>query len=323
MPSKLKAWLKAKLGFGGSSIPYKKFKDEHGSNSEEVKVESVIYYNCDHCGYRSSTQKGLRSHLLTCHKIGVGTGRTLDAYGHVRRKSTSHSYSIHAVWTQNLANQKLWWPQTSHISIYLHNMSRQWLFGSDIWSYQPLPGHQQVYLQHCTSAAGWTTSLVISATAWTPSSVSPALHFSGCLDYKSGHISHCRDTIKCISRTAIKRLFRLQVWSYQPLPGHHQVHLQHCTSAAVWTTSLVISATAWTPSSASLALLFSGCLDCKFDHIIHFLEKIKCVSIVALQWLFGLQVWSYQPLPGHHQVHLQCCTSVVVRTTSLLISPAK
>ncbi|GFQ99888.1 hypothetical protein TNCT_329641 [Trichonephila clavata] len=81
MPSKLKAWLKAKLGFGGSSIPYKKCKDQHGSTSEEVKVEPMIYYNCDHCGYRSSTQKGLRSHLLTCHKIGVGTGRTLDAYG--------------------------------------------------------------------------------------------------------------------------------------------------------------------------------------------------------------------------------------------------
>ncbi|GFS48686.1 uncharacterized protein TNIN_437871 [Trichonephila inaurata madagascariensis] len=81
MPSKLKTWLKAKLGFGRSSIPYKKFKEEHGLTSEEVKVESVISYNCAHCEYRSSTQKGLRSHLLTSHKIGVGTRRTLDAHG--------------------------------------------------------------------------------------------------------------------------------------------------------------------------------------------------------------------------------------------------
>ncbi|GFQ86014.1 hypothetical protein TNCT_15211 [Trichonephila clavata] len=87
-------------------------------------------------------------------------------------------------------------------------MSRQWLFGPHVWSYLPLPGHYQVYLQHCTSVAVWTTDLVISATAWTPSSVSPALHFSGCL-----------------------------------------------------TTSLVISATAWTPSSVFPALQFSVCLD--------------------------------------------------------------
>ncbi|GFR09826.1 uncharacterized protein TNCT_1641 [Trichonephila clavata] len=247
MPSKLKAWLKAKLGFGGSSIPYKEFKDEHASTTEEVKVEPMTYYNCDHCGYRSSTQKGLRSHLLTCHKIGVGTGRTLDACGHVRGRSSSHPYTIDAVWTQNLANQKLLLPQICHISIYFNNMSRQWLFGPHVWSYLPLPGHHQVYLQHCTSVAVWTTDLVISATAWTPS-----------------------------------------------------MYLQHCTSVAVWTTSLVISATAWTPSSVFPALQFSVCLDYKFGHISHCVDTIKCMSSAELQWLFGQQVCSYQPLPELH-----------------------
>ncbi|GFR09829.1 uncharacterized protein TNCT_1651 [Trichonephila clavata] len=211
MPSKLKAWLKAKLGFGGSSIPYKEFKDEQGSTSEEFKVEPMIYYNCDHCGYRSSTQKGLRSHLLTCHKIGVGTGRTLDAYGH-------------AAWTQNLVNKNCCGP-----------------------------------------------NFVISA------SICVTCHVSGCLDYKSGNISHCLDTIKCIFSTALQRLFGLQVWSYQPLPGYHQVYLQHCTSVAVWTASLVISAPAWTPSSVSPALQFSGCLDYKSGHISHCLDTIKCI----------------------------------------------
>ncbi|GFY54527.1 uncharacterized protein TNIN_316111 [Trichonephila inaurata madagascariensis] len=81
MPFKLKAWLKAKLGFGGSPIPYKELKDEPGSTSEEVKVDPMIYYNCAYCDYRSSTQKGLRCHRLTVHKIGVGTRRTLDAHG--------------------------------------------------------------------------------------------------------------------------------------------------------------------------------------------------------------------------------------------------
>ncbi|GFV37720.1 uncharacterized protein TNCV_2503581 [Trichonephila clavipes] len=72
---------KQRKGFGTSSIPYKEFKDELGSTSEEVKVEPVIYYNCAYCDYRSSTQKGLRCHRLTVHKIGVGTRRTLDAHG--------------------------------------------------------------------------------------------------------------------------------------------------------------------------------------------------------------------------------------------------
>ncbi|GFX62199.1 uncharacterized protein TNCV_2229251 [Trichonephila clavipes] len=79
---KLKVREKAHLkGFGTTSIPYKEFKDETGSTSEEVKVEPVIYYNCAGCDYRSSTQKGLRCHRVTVHKIGVGTRRTLDAHG--------------------------------------------------------------------------------------------------------------------------------------------------------------------------------------------------------------------------------------------------
>ncbi|GFR08120.1 hypothetical protein TNCT_192131 [Trichonephila clavata] len=137
-----------------------------------------------------------------------------------------------------------------------------------------MPGHHQVYLQHSNSVAVWTTSLVISATAWTPSSVSPALQLSGCLDYKFGHISHCLDTIKCISSTPTQWLFGLQVWSYQLLPEHHQVYLQHSNSVAVWTTCLVISATAWTPSSVSPALHFSEYLNYKFDHIRNCLDNI-------------------------------------------------
>ncbi|GFR10846.1 hypothetical protein TNCT_437871 [Trichonephila clavata] len=92
----------------------------------------------------------------------------------------------------------------------------------------------------------------------------------------SGHISHCLDTIKCISSVALHWLFGLQVWSYQLLPGHHQVYIQRCTSVAVWTTCLVISATAWTPSSVSPALHFSGCLDYKFAHINPFMNFTKC-----------------------------------------------
>ncbi|GFS33391.1 uncharacterized protein TNIN_275471, partial [Trichonephila inaurata madagascariensis] len=79
-------------GFGGSSIPYKEFKDEPGSTSEEVTVQPVISYECAYCDYRSSTQKGLRCHRLTVHKIGVGTKRTLDAH-EVRWRN-----SFHAIW---------------------------------------------------------------------------------------------------------------------------------------------------------------------------------------------------------------------------------
>ncbi|GFR33283.1 hypothetical protein TNCT_453351 [Trichonephila clavata] len=128
--------------------------------------------------------------------------------------------------------------------------------------------------------------------------------------------------MKCILSAALQRLFRLKVWSYQPLPRHHQVYLHHCNSVAVWNTGLVITATAWTLSSVSPALQLSGCLDYKSGHMSHCLDTMKCILRAALQWLFGLQIWSYQPLPGHHQVYLQSCTSVVVCTTSLLTSPA-
>ncbi|GFQ77896.1 hypothetical protein TNCT_227731, partial [Trichonephila clavata] len=170
----------------------------------------------------------------------------------VKGRISSHLYSIDAVWTQNLANQKLLLPQICHISIYSIT---------------------------CHVSVVWTTCLVISATAWTLSSVSPALHFSGCLDYRSGHISHCLDTIKCISSVALQSLFG-----------------PHC---------LVISATVWTPPSVSPALHFSGCLDYKSGHISHCLDTIKCISGTAVQCLFGLQVWSYKPLRGHHQVYFQ------------------
>ncbi|GFQ92034.1 uncharacterized protein TNCT_565361 [Trichonephila clavata] len=193
MPAKLKAWLKAKLGFGGP-VPYKTLVEE------EVEVEPVVPYNCDYCDYRSPTQKGLRSHRITVHRIGVGLKRTLDSHG------------------------------------------------------RPL-----AYFERCTSVAVWSASLVTSATAWIPSSVLKALHFNGCLDQRFGHISRCLDTIKC-------------------------------TYSAVWSTSLVTSVNAWTPSSVLKALHFSGCLDQRFGHISRCLDTIKCTYNAALQWLFGLQV---------------------------------
>ncbi|GFQ70330.1 hypothetical protein TNCT_133091 [Trichonephila clavata] len=57
-------------GFGGP-VPYKTLAEE------EVEVEPVVTYNCD---YRSPTQKGLRCHRITVHRIRVGR-RTLDTHG--------------------------------------------------------------------------------------------------------------------------------------------------------------------------------------------------------------------------------------------------
>ncbi|GFT47102.1 uncharacterized protein TNCV_3747511 [Trichonephila clavipes] len=56
-------------------VPYKTLVEE------EVQVEPVVTYNCDHCEYRSPTQKGLRCHRITVHRIGVGVKRTLDTHG--------------------------------------------------------------------------------------------------------------------------------------------------------------------------------------------------------------------------------------------------
>ncbi|GFR04360.1 uncharacterized protein TNCT_548981 [Trichonephila clavata] len=74
MPSKLKTWLKAKLGFV-RPVPYKTLAEE------EVEVATVVTYNCGYCDYRSPTQKGLRSHRITVHRIGVGVRHTLDSHG--------------------------------------------------------------------------------------------------------------------------------------------------------------------------------------------------------------------------------------------------
>ncbi|GFR04092.1 hypothetical protein TNCT_222551 [Trichonephila clavata] len=104
--------------------------------------------------------------------------------------------------------------------------------------------------------AVWTKCLVTSVTAWIPSSVLTALHFSGNLDCKFSHISYCLDTPKC--------------------------NLYRCSSVAVWSTSLVSSVTAWTPTSVLKALHFSGCLDKMFSHISHCLDTIKCSYSTAL-----------------------------------------
>ncbi|GFY72196.1 hypothetical protein TNIN_115151 [Trichonephila inaurata madagascariensis] len=71
-----------------------------------------------------------------------------------------------------------------------------------------------------------------------------------------------------------------------------------------------------------------------FSHISHCLDTHqvhlqRCTSVAvrttsgsALQWLFGLQVSSYQKLPGHYQVYLQRCSSGAVQTKFSHISQA-
>ncbi|GFR24036.1 hypothetical protein TNCT_420801 [Trichonephila clavata] len=246
MPSKLKAWLKAKLGFGGP-VPYKTLAEE------EVEVEPVVTYNCDHCGYRSPTQKGLRCHRITVHRIGVGMRRTLDSHGSyfgIKRRKTFPSCSEDAVWTLNFDHHALLGPKLV-ISESVCIASIQRLFGPNIWSYQSLPGHHQVCSKRSTAVAVWTASLVTSVAAWTPSRVLRVLHCSGCLDYKFSHISRCLHTIK-------------------------RECLKCCTAIAVWTTSLVTSVAAWTPSSILITVHFSGYLDNMLGHISRYLDSIKC-----------------------------------------------
>ncbi|GFQ96433.1 hypothetical protein TNCT_21731 [Trichonephila clavata] len=108
--------------------------------------------------------------------------------------------------------------------------------------------------------AVWTTILVTSVIAWTPSTVLTALHFIGCLDYKFSHISGCQDTIKSTYSAALHWLFGLLVYLNQPLSGHIKLRI---------------------------ALPFSGCLDYKFS-------QISCC------------------LEGGHQLFLQRCTSEAV-----------
>ncbi|GFR13666.1 uncharacterized protein TNCT_168451 [Trichonephila clavata] len=143
MPAKLKAWLKAKLGFGGP-VPYKTFTDE------EVEEEPVVTFNCDYCGYRSPTQKGLRCHRLTVHRIGAGVRRTLDSHGRPFtyfdvKRITSPSCLEDAVWTlnHNIINCLGLKPVKS-ASIFI--TSNQVSGCLDHKSYQSLPGHHQVYL---------------------------------------------------------------------------------------------------------------------------------------------------------------------------------
>ncbi|GFY45654.1 uncharacterized protein TNIN_102301 [Trichonephila inaurata madagascariensis] len=153
MPFKLKDWLKAKLGFRRSSIPYEEFKDELGSTSDEVNMEPMITFDCAYCEYRSPTQKGLRCHRITVHRIEVGMSR-----------GSFHARSKYAVWTLIIMNYS--GLHNSHISIYLKNTySSQRLFGPRVWSYQSLPEHHQVYLQRCSSVTVWPKNLVISVAA--------------------------------------------------------------------------------------------------------------------------------------------------------------
>ncbi|GFR14194.1 uncharacterized protein TNCT_675051 [Trichonephila clavata] len=110
MPGKFKAWLKAKLGLGGP-VPYKTLAEE------EVEVEPVVTYNCGYCDYRSPTQKGLRCHRITVHRIGVGVRRTLDTHGRplayfdAKRRKYFPSCSADAVWTLNSDHHGLLGPK--------------------------------------------------------------------------------------------------------------------------------------------------------------------------------------------------------------------
>ncbi|GFU75794.1 transposable element Tcb1 transposase [Trichonephila clavipes] len=184
-------------GFRGSSIPYEEFQDERGSTSEEVKIEPPISFNCAYCDYRSPTQKGLRCHRITVHKIGVGP---TNCYGHALVISASICIACHV---SGCLDYKI-----SHISHCLdtikctYSTAVQWLHGLRVWSYQLLNFSDSLnykfgHISHCSSVAVWTTSLVVSV-------------------------------------AALQWLFGLQVWSYQSLPGHHQMFLQHCSSMAVW-----------------------------------------------------------------------------------------
>ncbi|GFR04094.1 uncharacterized protein TNCT_222561, partial [Trichonephila clavata] len=97
-------------GFGGP-VPYKTLAEE------EIEVEPVVTYNCDYCDYRSPTQKGLRCHRITVHRIGVGMMRTLDTHGRplayfdLKRRNTFPSGSEDAVWTLNFDHHELLGPK--------------------------------------------------------------------------------------------------------------------------------------------------------------------------------------------------------------------
>ncbi|GFQ98525.1 hypothetical protein TNCT_564481 [Trichonephila clavata] len=222
-----------KWGFG-CPVPYKTLAEE------EVEVEPVVNYNCDHCDYRSPTQKGLRCHLITVHRIGVGVRRTLDTHG--RPLAYFDRGTSVAVWSTRYVTSFTAWIPISSVLFGL-NLSHHSLLDTSVivdfsvWSSLVtawIPSSvldrctsvavrstslvtsftawiHQVYSDRGTSVAVWSTSLVTSVTAWIPSSVLRLRHFSGCLDYKFSHISHCLDTIKCTEIAALQWLLGLQV----------------------------------------------------------------------------------------------------------------
>ncbi|GFR12304.1 hypothetical protein TNCT_511331 [Trichonephila clavata] len=81
-------------GFGGP-VPYKTLTEE------EVEVEPVVTYNCDYCDYRSPTQKGLRCHRITVHRIGQKYHQTC-----VNRRKAFPFCSEDAVWTLNFVHHE-------------------------------------------------------------------------------------------------------------------------------------------------------------------------------------------------------------------------
>ncbi|GFQ88923.1 hypothetical protein TNCT_271351 [Trichonephila clavata] len=112
--------------------------------------------------------------------------------------------------------------------------------------------------------AVWTTILVPSVIAWTPSTVLTALHFIGCLDYKFSHISGCQDTIKSTYSAALHWLFGLLVYLNQSLSGHIKLRI---------------------------ALPFSGCLATSLVKLVAaWREAINCFYSAAPQRLFRVHM---------------------------------
>ncbi|GFV49287.1 uncharacterized protein TNCV_1848701 [Trichonephila clavipes] len=104
-------------GFGRSFIPYAELEDEHGSTSEEVKLEPMITFDCAYCDYRSPTPKGLRCHRLTVHRIGLGWLFRLQVLSPQSLSGHDQVYlqpcSLEAIWTTSLViSVPVWAPST-------------------------------------------------------------------------------------------------------------------------------------------------------------------------------------------------------------------